>query len=178
MVTGAVQDLFNAGLLVESGRALSTGGPPEILDVAPDIGGVLATDIGGINVRVAAADCRGTILYRETRSIPDPSFRRLRSLVIRLNEKARSHLTGPVRAISVAVAGIVDPATGRVSRVDNMPGWPDDSYLSWLDRFDAPCWLTMRRTSPRSESIRQEWESVSRTCCSWHWAQESARASS
>lgn len=139
MVTGAVQELFTAGLLVESGRALSTGGrPPEILDLAPGIGGVLATDIGASNVRVAAADCRGQILFRETRSIHEPSFRRLRPLAMRLNEKARRHVTGPVRAVAVAVSGIVDPATGRVSRVDNIPGWPDDSDLSWLDRFGAP----------------------------------------
>jgi predicted NBD/HSP70 family sugar kinase len=139
MVTIAVQDLFEAGLLVESGRAVSTGGrPPEILDVAPDIGGVLATDIGGINLRVAAADCRGTILFKQTRDISEMSVRRIRSLALRLNEEARTYLTGPVRAMSVSIAGIVNPVTGRVTRVDNIPGWPDDADLSWLDRFGAP----------------------------------------
>ncbi len=139
MVTSAVQDLFQAGLLVESGRAQSTGGrPAEILDVAPDLGGVLATDIGAINLRVAAADCRGRILFKETRQISGLTARRLRALTLRLNEKARKFLTGPVRAVSVSIAGIVDPATGRVSRVDNIPGWPGDADLSWLDRFRAP----------------------------------------
>ena len=139
MVTFAVQDLFETGLLVESGRAVSTGGrPPEILDVAPDIGGVLATDIGGINLRVAAADCRGTILFKQTSDISEMSVRRIRSLALRLNEEARTHLTGPVRAMSVSIAGIVNPVTGRVTRVDNIPGWPDDADLSWLDRFGAP----------------------------------------
>lgn len=139
MVTIAVQDLFEAGLLVESGRAVSTGGrPPEILDVAPHIGGVMATDIGAINLRVAAADCRGTILFMETRNISQMSVRRIRSLTVRLNEKARAYLTGPVRAMSVSIAGIVDPVTGRVTRVDNIPEWPDDADLSWLDRFGAP----------------------------------------
>ncbi len=139
MVTIAVQDLFEAGLLVESGRAVSTGGrPPEILDVAPDIGGVLATDIGGINLRVAAADCRGAILFKQTRDISEMSVRRIRSLALRLNEEARTYVTGPVRAMSVSIAGIVNPVTGRVTRVDNIPGWPDDADLSWLDRFGAP----------------------------------------
>jgi predicted NBD/HSP70 family sugar kinase len=138
-VTFAVQDLFEGGLLIESGRAESTGGrPPEILDVAPDIGGVLATDIGGINLRVAAADCRGTILFKQTRDISELSVRRIRSLALRLNEEARTYLTGPVRAMSVSIAGIVSPVTGRVTRVDNIPGWPDDADLSWLDRFGAP----------------------------------------
>ena len=138
-VTFAVQDLFEGGLLIESGRAESTGGrPPEILDVAPDIGGVLATDIGGINLRVAAADCRGTILFKQTRDISEMSVRRIRSLALRLNEEARTYLTGPVRAMSVSIAGIVSPVTGRVIRVDNIPGWPDDADLSWLDRFGAP----------------------------------------
>ena len=139
MVTSAVQDLFKAGLLVESGRALSTGGrPAEILDLAADLGGVLATDIGGINLRVAAADCRGKILFKETRQISDLTVRRLRALTLRLNEKAKKFLTGPVRAVSVSIACIVDPVTGQVSRVDNIPGWPEVADLSWLDRFGAP----------------------------------------
>lgn len=139
MVTGAVQDLLTAGMLVESGRALSTGGrPPELLDLAPGLGGVLAIDIGAINVRVAAADCRGTVMFRETRSIPEPSYKKLRPLVLRLNEKARSHITGPVRAVGVAVAGIVHPESGRVTHLDNIAGWPEDADLAWLDRFDAP----------------------------------------
>src|SRR3954463_14068455 len=62
-VTAAAQELIERGLVVEAGHASSTGGrPPVLLDVAPTLGGVLAVDIGGINVRVAAADCRGTIL--------------------------------------------------------------------------------------------------------------------
>jgi predicted NBD/HSP70 family sugar kinase len=138
-VTGAVQDLLTAGLLVESGRALSTGGrPPELLDLAPDLGGVLAIDIGAINVRAAAADCRGTVMFRETWSMPEPSYKKLRPLILRLSEKARTHLTGPVRAVGVAVAGIVHPESGRVTHVDNIAGWPESTDLSWLDRFDAP----------------------------------------
>lgn len=139
MVTGAVQDLLTAGLLVESGRALSTGGrPPELLDLAPGLGGVLAIDIGAINVRAAAADCRGTLVFRETRSMSEPSFKKLRPLILRLSEKARGYLTGPVRAVGVAVAGIVHPESGRVTHVDNIVGWPQETDLSWLDRFDAP----------------------------------------
>jgi predicted NBD/HSP70 family sugar kinase len=137
-VTNAVQDLIASGLVVESGFALSTGGRPAgILDLGPKVGGVLGTDIGAINLRVAAADCRGTILFSETKAISGLSARRIRSLIVRLNEKARSHFAGPVRAMGVAIAGIVDPHTGRISDVV-IPDWPDGDDFTWLDLFDAP----------------------------------------
>jgi predicted NBD/HSP70 family sugar kinase len=138
-VTSAVQDLVESGFVIESGYAHSTGGrPPGILDLAPGIGGIIATDIGALNVRVAAADCRGVILFTETKKINTPSAKSLRSLIARMHQQALTRLQGPVRAMSVAIAGIVDPHTGSVSRVDNIPDWPDGDDLSWLDRFGTP----------------------------------------
>ena len=138
-VTGAVQDLVESGLVVESGHAVSTGGrPPRLLDIAPTIGGVLAADIGGHNVRVASADLRGAVLAQRTYTVSAGKANTLRSLIVRALEHARTSLPGPVRATGVSVAGIVDPHTNRISRVDNIPGWPADDDLAWLDRFDAP----------------------------------------
>jgi predicted NBD/HSP70 family sugar kinase len=138
-ITIAVQDLVESGLVIETGHALSTGGRPAgILDLGAEIGGVIAIDIGGINLRVAAADCRGRIVFQETQKISSPSVERLRSTIALLNERARTHVPGPVHALGVSIAGIVDPQTGRLSRVDNIPDWPEDDDLSWIERFDAP----------------------------------------
>jgi predicted NBD/HSP70 family sugar kinase len=139
-ITAAVQEVIERGALVEAGHAVSTGGrPPVLLDLAPDLGGVLAVDIGGSNLRFAAADVRGTILHRTT--IPTATALAKGGLEVVVSEAldaARAHIVGPVRAISLSIAGIVDPRTSAITRVDNIPGWQDGDDLAWLGRFGAP----------------------------------------
>jgi predicted NBD/HSP70 family sugar kinase len=134
-VTAAVQELVERGYVAESGQAASTGGrPARLLDVARGLGGVLAVDIGGSNLRFAAADLRGTFAYRATISTSHAltGRRSLEDVVLDGLAAARSQLTGPVRALAVSIAGIVDPSTGAISRVDNVPRWREGDDLSWL----------------------------------------------
>jgi predicted NBD/HSP70 family sugar kinase len=139
-ITAAVQEVIERRVLVEAGHAVSTGGrPPVLLDIAPDLGGVLAVDLGGANLRVAAADVRGTIRHRTT--VPTSvalANGSLESVVLEALESARSLLAGPVRAVTASVAGIVDPRTGTITRADNIPGWRQGDDLGWLRRFGAP----------------------------------------
>jgi predicted NBD/HSP70 family sugar kinase len=134
-VTAAVQELVEYGYVVEAGQAASTGGRrPQLLDVAPGLGGVLAVDIGGSNLRFGAADLRGALSYTETCSTSEAvSSRSLREVVLGRLDVARKELAGPVRAVGVAIAGIVDPDSRRVSRVDHVPGWVDGDDLDWLE---------------------------------------------
>jgi predicted NBD/HSP70 family sugar kinase len=135
-VTTVVQELVEGGYVAESGQAASTGGrPPRLLDVARDLGGVLAVDIGGSNLRFAAAGLRGTVTYRATVNTANALAARgsLQDALLEGLDAARAQLGGPVRAVAVSIAGIVDPATGAVTRVDNVPGWRDGDDLQWLD---------------------------------------------
>jgi predicted NBD/HSP70 family sugar kinase len=137
-VTGAVQELVERRYVAESGQAASTGGrPPRLLDLAPTLGGVLAVDVGGSNLRFAAADLRGTFAYRATIATSHAlaDGKSLQEVVLDGVRAARSQLAGPVRALAVSIAGIVEPATGAVSRVDNVPGWRDGDDLAWLREF-------------------------------------------
>jgi predicted NBD/HSP70 family sugar kinase len=133
-VTSAVQELVEHGYVVEAGQAASTGGRrPQLLDVAPALGGVLAVDIGGSNIRFGAGDLHGRLSYTRTLTTPEAvSGRTLREAVIEGVETARPHLSGPVRAIAVSIAGIVDPRTHSVTHVDHVPGWTEGDDLSWL----------------------------------------------
>jgi predicted NBD/HSP70 family sugar kinase len=139
-ITASVKNLRRRGLVVESGAGKSAGGrPPMILDLAPDIGGVLAADIGGINTRVASADLRGRIVARST--IPTLTTRKaLRNSLIEALKAAAAETGGPIRAIVLSVAGVVD-AAGKVSLSTNIPGWPPGHPADWLDGFDCPVYL-------------------------------------
>jgi predicted NBD/HSP70 family sugar kinase len=135
-VTTVVQELVEGGYVAESGQAASTGGrPPRLLDVARDLGGVLAVDIGGSNLRFAAAGLRGTVTYRATVNTANALAARgsLQAALLEGLDAARAQLGGAVRALAVSIAGIVDPATGAVTRVDNVPGWRAGDDLDWLD---------------------------------------------
>ena len=135
-VTTVVQELVEGRYVAESGQAASTGGrPPRLLDVARDLGGVLAVDIGGSNLRFAAAGLRGNVTYRATVNTANALAARgsLQDALLEGLEAARAQLGGPARAVAVSIAGIVDPATGAVTRVDNVPGWRDGDDLRWLD---------------------------------------------
>lgn len=134
-----MQELVEYGYIVEAGQAASTGGRrPQLLDVAPGLGGVLAVDIGGSNLRFGAADLRGALSYTETLSTPEALARRsLRDVVSDRLQVASLQLAGPARAIALSVAGIVEPGSRRVTRVDHVPGWVDGDDLSWLEPLSS-----------------------------------------
>ena len=138
-VTAGVQELRVRNLVVEVGVGTSTGGRrPKILDLAPDLGGVLGIDIGGINMRVAAADLRGHTLARWTVPTPrSPEPATLRRHILAALGDAAARLSGPVHAIAAAVAGVVAPETGKVSLAPNIPAWDDVDLTAWLAPFEA-----------------------------------------
>jgi len=138
-VTAGVQELRVRNLVVEVGVGTSTGGRrPKILDLAPDLGGVLGIDIGGINMRVGAADLRGRPLARWTVPTPrSPEPATLCEHILTALGNAADRLSGPVHAIAAAVAGAVDPQTGNVSLAPNIPGWDEIDLTAWLAPFEA-----------------------------------------
>ena len=134
-VTLSVQTLRERGLVVETETGGSTGGRrPKILDLAPTLGGVVAIDVGGINLRVAAANMRAQILAKTVVSTP-ASFEQV-GLALRAGlQQVRDSLVGPMRTIAVAVPGVVDPVTGSIGNIENLPGWRTDVIAA--DNFQA-----------------------------------------
>lgn len=137
-VTLSVQALRERGLVVETETGGPTGGRrPKILDLAPTLGGVLAVDVGGINLRMAAANMRAEILAKTVVSTPG-SFEQVGAALRAGLAQVRASVVGPVRAIAVAVPGVVDPASGRIANIENLPGWRTDELQRVLAEFDAP----------------------------------------
>lgn len=138
-ITAAVQELRAQGFVDETGTVASTGGRrATIIELARSLGCVLAVDVGAINVRVAAADVAGRIFEQQafpTASTPDS--KRFRAVLVAALDELSRNADGPVLAITLAVPGIVEPATRQVS-LATVAGWPKGDPARWLARFAAP----------------------------------------
>jgi predicted NBD/HSP70 family sugar kinase len=137
-ITSMVHNLMRRGLITETGAAESRGGrPPMILDLAPAVGGGLAVAVGALTVRVAASDLRGGIVSHDV--VPTPRTpRTFRKAVLAALERASESLSGPVRAVAVAVPGAVTPGHEEIALTSDIPAWPKEHPRDWLAAFDVP----------------------------------------
>jgi len=89
--------------------------------------GVLAVDLGGTHLRVAAIGADGAVTLRE--SIPTYADRGWEQVLDRMgalcNEIAAKAGIAPDAPIGVASPGPLDPRTGVVLFTPNLPGWLD-----------------------------------------------------
>lgn len=143
-VSQRVDLLVRSGLLREAGDGPSTGGRrPVMLTLHPDVGVVLAADIGATHSRLAIADLNGHIAADlderlEVTSGPQAVL----SWVIEgfdhlLSQEGRD--ASAVRAIGIGVPGPVEFATGTVVQPQLMPGWDGLTVPDWLqDHFSVP----------------------------------------
>src|SRR3954471_18505440 len=91
------------------------------------VGSVLAIDLGGTNLRVAAIAPDGRILHRQsapTRAEAGPQdvIKRMGELCDEVATTAGIAIDAP---IGVASPGPLDPRTGVVLFTPNLPGWRD-----------------------------------------------------
>lgn len=137
-VSDALAVLAEEGLVIEAGYAGPTGGRRAVLsDLSGEVGGVLAADVGGSDLRVCAANLRGQCLAcREVPTPRDPTA--LRVAFSRALREMCDGLPGKVLAVCIAVAGIVHPRTSTISMTSNVPGWTVQSMPKWLGELDAP----------------------------------------
>ena len=92
-----------------------------------DVRGVLAVDLGGTNLRVAAISTSGEMLVRDSAPSdpargPDSVIERMADLCQRVAARAGLAETAP---IGVASPGPLDPKTGVVLFTPNLTGWRD-----------------------------------------------------
>lgn len=137
-MSDAIAVLAEHGLVTETGHTESTGGrPATLLDVPVEVGGVLAADVGGAQLRVCVANLRGQLVdLFEVETPSDP--RELEETISRAFADMRDRLPGRVLATCIAVAGIVHPQTKAISMTSNVPGWTASSIPSWLAELDGP----------------------------------------
>lgn len=141
-VSAHVQDLLDAGLLVESGEGRSRGGrKPRLLRLPGDGGVLLAADLGAHHARLAALDSSGRPLLVRPVPIdltigPDALLTRITGALADVHAELGGDR--PMLAIGVGLPGPVNRA-GVVTGPSRMPGWNGFAVRAWLaERYDVP----------------------------------------
>ncbi len=106
---------------------------------------VLATDLGGTNLRMSAIDRNGEILYRTKRGTPKSDI--AHEIVLAIKEAAKEcreavKEMGEVKAIAAAVPGTVNSEKGIVSNAPNVPALNGFRISATLEEeLNLPCFL-------------------------------------
>jgi predicted NBD/HSP70 family sugar kinase len=142
VVAARVDALLTAGLLVEDGRAASTGGrPANHLGFNGAAAHVLVADLGATHARVAITDLAGHVLIEQPGDLRidagptvvlDWVRDRFDALLRDLPERR------PVRGIGIGVPGPVEHATGRAVSPPIMPGWDGYPIPEHFADLDVP----------------------------------------
>jgi predicted NBD/HSP70 family sugar kinase len=138
-VTGRIEELVAAGLVVPSGEAASTGGrPPARFRFNPTARLILAADVGATHLSVALTDLTGEILDRSTmklniaegpEAVLDAVVRTGRAL-LKSARRSMKDLAGT----GVGLPGPVEHSTGRPNHPPIMPGWDAYDVVGRLSR--------------------------------------------
>lgn len=97
---------------------------------------VVAVDLGGTNLRVAAVTSDGILLERTEE--PSESTSESSAILQRVSELVREVAGrmegGQVQGVALGVPGIVDPVKGIVYRSPHFPDWKDVDILSFFKK--------------------------------------------
>jgi predicted NBD/HSP70 family sugar kinase len=143
-VSAAVSRLEQGGLVRAAGtRAGQRGRKPISYVVSSRAGFVVGADIGGSNVRVAAADLFGEAICDLKRPTAKDGSRavgvQILEMVTEVIDRA-STVHGPPLALGISSPGIVDQASGRVTSLayNVVPEGGFDPLEVIRERFDLP----------------------------------------
>jgi len=143
-VSAAVNRLEREGLVRASGsRTGQRGRKPVAYVVSSRAGFVVGGDIGGSNVRVAAADLYGEPLFDLTRPTAKDGSRAIGVQVLEMVSDVIDQASagyGRPLALGISSPGIVDQASGRVTSLayNVVPEGGFDPLEVIRDRFDLP----------------------------------------
>ncbi len=124
---------------------------------------VLATDLGGTNLRMSAIDREGTILYKTRRETPKSEIPH--EIVSAIKESAGECLAevrgrGTVIAIAAAVPATVSSARGLVLNAPNVPALSGFRISAALEsELNLPCFL---ENDANSAAVGEGWRGASR----------------
>jgi predicted NBD/HSP70 family sugar kinase len=143
-VSAAVGRLEHAGLVHAAGtRAGQRGRSPVAYVVSDRAGFVVGADIGGTNVRVAAADLFGEAICDLKRPTTKDSARavgvQMLEMISEVIERAGANRGRPL-ALGISAPGVVDQASGRVTSLayNVTPEGGFDPLEVIRDRFELP----------------------------------------
>ena len=145
-ISEAVRRLLETGLIVDSGvRRGRPGRIPTYYRLAPSAGYVVALDIGGDNLRVAAADIGGVVHFEHREATRVSGAGRIAARAARLvaaATRAVGDRLGPLRRVGVSAPGAIHPDGRTMSLARNLgEDGPFDLLTPLEARIDAPVLL-------------------------------------
>jgi predicted NBD/HSP70 family sugar kinase len=164
-VSAAVSRLEQAGLVLAAGtRAGQRGRKPVSYMVSSRAGFVVGGDIGGSNVRVAAADLFGEPICDLKRPTAKDGSRavgvQILEMVSEVIDRA-SNVHGAPLALGISSPGVVDQASGRVTSLayNVVPEGGFDPLEVIRDRFDLPVLL---ENNVNLAAVGEQWFGLAR----------------
>lgn len=124
---------------------------------------VLATDLGGTNLRMSAINRKGEILYRTKRDTPKSDV--AHEIVLAIKEAALECLEavkeiGIVKAIAAAVPATVSSERGIILKAPNVPALSGFRISATLeDELNLPCFL---ENDANAAAIGENWQGASK----------------
>lgn len=141
VITQRVDVLQTAGLLVDDGPAVSTGGRPAArVRFNGQAGRVLVADLGATHARLAVTDLDGTVLAERP---GDQSIAAGPEVVLDWVAQGFGDLLSglgagpPVMGIGIGVPGPVEHAAGRAVSPPIMPGWDGYPIADHFAEYDV-----------------------------------------
>lgn len=137
----SVQQLIDAGLLVEEGRASGhIGKPATRVRFDASCGSVLGIDLGGTHLRLALSDLAGGISARTIEAIdPDAGPEAIVARIQAVGNALLAENHANLMAIGLATPGIVDTDAGVVGTARNLKGWNNVPIRKMLEAaFGVP----------------------------------------
>lgn len=101
---------------------VDASGPSRPAPKTPSGGVVIGVDIGGTKVAAGLVDSNGRVIHRLARPTPVQDGAALEATVVEMVRKLEGR-AGPLRAVGVAAAGLVDSETSTILYSPNIPSW-------------------------------------------------------
>ncbi|SCG73288.1 ROK family transcriptional regulator [Micromonospora inositola] len=142
-ISEVVRRLVDTGLIVDAGvRRGRPGRVPTYYRLAPTAGYVVAVDVGGDNLRVAAADMSGALCFEQRQATRATGAIRVAVQVARMitaATKAVGDQLGPLRRVGVSAPGAVHADGRTMSVARNLGEEGSFDLITPLEaRVDAP----------------------------------------
>jgi predicted NBD/HSP70 family sugar kinase len=139
-VNARMQTLLEMGYVNELGQTKSRGGrPARLLEFNAEFGYVLGIDVGSYQVSVALADLTGKLVACERRSlsvrVDGEQVREAISEALRQVLAQRNLEPSALMAAGLSTPGVVNPRTGEVALVPNIPGWAELEPATLLEEL-------------------------------------------
>jgi predicted NBD/HSP70 family sugar kinase len=164
-VSAAVNRLQQGGLVRAAGtRAGQRGRKPVSYEVSSRAGFVVGGDIGGSNLRVAAADLFGEPICDLKQPTAKDGSRAVGAQILQMVSEVierASDVHGPPLALGMSSPGVVDQASGRVTSLayNVVPEGGFDPLEVIRDRFDLP---VLVENNVNLSAVGEQWFGLAR----------------